>query len=84
MWEVGGIKIDRTRARKFFSRLDTEICGKVIFWVKRSLPKVFIGKFFGGQYSRNPLRSVIHTQDSENIVGLGNRAYSYKRLKVRS
>ena len=32
MWEVGGIKIVRIQARNIFSRRDTEICRKVIFW----------------------------------------------------
>ena len=55
MWEVGGIKIERTRARNICFRRDTEIGEKVIFWVKR--------ENFSGPVPTESLR----TQDSENV-----------------
>ena len=71
MWEVGGIKIERTRARQIVFCRDTENHKKVIFLVKRSVPKYSVqGKFFSGLVPTETLR----TQDSENIVGLGDRA----------
>ena len=71
MWEVGGIKIERTRARQIVFCRDTENHKKVIFLVKRSVPKYSIqGNFFSGLVPTETLR----TQDSENIVGLGDRA----------
>ena len=48
MWEVGGIKIERTRARNIFFRRDTEIREKVNSLVKRSVPKNFQGENFSG------------------------------------
>ena len=57
------IWIERTRARNIFFRRDTEIGEKVIFWVKR--------ENFSGPVPTESLR----TQDSENIVGFGDRAF---------
>ena len=48
----------------------TEIHKKVIFWVKRSIPENFQRENFSGQVPTESLR----TQDSENIVSLGERA----------
>ena len=78
MWEVGGIKIERTRARNIFLCLCTEIGVKVFF----SVPKNFEGGIFLGPVPTESLR----TQDSENIVGFGDRTSVSKlwRLKVRS
>ena len=66
MWEVGGIKIEHTRARNIFFRRDTEIGEKVNFVVKRSIPQSFQGQNFSGPVPTESLR----TQDSEKIVGL--------------
>ena len=69
MWKVGGTKIECKPARYTFYRRDMEIREKVIFWVKHSVPENFQQKKFSG-LPRESLR----TQDSENIVGLGDRA----------
>ena len=37
MWKVGGIKIERTRARNFFLQMDKEISEKRKFFVNRSV-----------------------------------------------
>ena len=66
MWEVGGIKIEHTRARNIFFCRDTEIGEKVNFVVKRSIPQSFQGQNFSGPVPTESLR----TQDSEKIVGL--------------
>ena len=50
--------------------LDTEIRGKVIFWVKRSVSENFQRENFWGPV----LTEFLRTQDSENIVGLVDRA----------
>ena len=54
----------------FFYRRDTEIREKVIFGVKRSVHENFQRANFSGPV---PTESLC-TQDSENIVGLGDRA----------
>ena len=54
----------------FFYCWDTEIRKIVIFWVKRSVPENFQREKFSGIPTMEPLR----TQDSENVVGLGDRA----------
>ena len=60
----------------------TEIRKKVIFWVKHSIPEIFQRENFSGPVPTESLR----TQDSENIVGLGDQASVLKlqRRKVRS
>ena len=82
MWKVGGTNIKRTRARYIFYCVCTEIGEKVIFWVKHSVPENFQQENFSGLLPTEYLR----TQDSENVVGLGDRAYVLKLqlLKVRS
>ena len=82
MWKVGDTKIERTRARYIFLGLCTEICKKVIFWGKRSVPENFQGENFLGLLTTESLRP----QDSENKVGLGDRASvsNLEQLKVRS
>ena len=54
----------------------------MIFWVKRSVPENFQLETFSGLPPTDSLR----TQDSENVVALGDRASVSKlqRLKVRS
>ena len=64
LWEVGGIKIERTRARNICFRWDTEIGEKSDFFGKMLRTRKF---------STEPTES-LRTQDSENIVGLGDRA----------
>ena len=46
IWEVGGIIIERTRARYFF-RWDTEISEKWFFCKTLHIPKFSTGKIFG-------------------------------------
>ena len=48
----------------------TEIREKMIFWVKRSVPENFQQDNFSGLLPTETLR----TQDSENVVSLGDRA----------
>ena len=79
MWKVSGTKIERTRARYIFFRRDTEIREKVIFWVKRSVPKNFQQENYSGPV---PTESWC-TQDWENIVSLGDRA-SLSKLAAQS
>ena len=82
MWKVSGTKIERTRPATFFFCQDTAIREKVIFWVKRSVPENFQRENFSGLIPKESLR----TQNSENVVGLGDRASVSKLqpLKVRS
>ena len=81
-WEVGGIKIERTQARNIFLCVCTEIGEKVDLFVKCSVPGNFQQENFGGLVPTESLR----TQDSENIVSLGDRASVSKLepLKVRT
>ena len=60
----------------------TEIREKMIFGVEHSVTKNFQQENFLGLVPMESLR----TQDSENVVGLGDRASVSKlqRLKVRS
>ena len=60
MWEVGGIKMERTRASKFFFRRDKEIGEKVIFLLKRSIPENVQQQNFLGPVPKESL----HTRDS--------------------
>ena len=55
----------RTRARYIFLVWVHGNSQKVIFWVKRSVPETFQWKNF---------TESLRTQDSENVVGLGDRA----------
>ena len=82
MCKVGGTKTERTRARYIFLTSGHVNSRKVIFWVKRSLPENFQRENFLGPV---PTESW-GTQDSENVVALGDRASVSKlqRLKVRS
>ena len=82
MWKVGCTKIERTRARYIFLVCVHGNSRKVIFWVKRSIPENFQREFFLELIPTESLR----TQDSENVVGLGDRASVSKlqRLIVRS
>lgn len=77
MWEVGGIKIDSTRARKIVSPSGHGNLWKGDFLGKTLSPESFHWEISWGLV----LTESLHPQDSENIVGLGNRAYGYKRLK---
>ena len=70
MWKVGGTKIERTPARYIFLCLCTKIREKVIFWVKRSVPKKFHLENFLGLLPAESIRA----QDSENVVGFGDRS----------
>ena len=70
MWKVGGTKIERTGACYIFLCVCTGIREKVIFWVKRSVP----GNFQPKKISGLPPPESLRTQDSENIVCLGDRA----------
>ena len=54
----------------FFLFEDTEISEKWNFFVNRSVPENFQRENFSGQVPTESLR----THDSENIVGLGDRA----------
>ena len=65
----------------FFLFEDTEISEKRNFFVNRSVPENFQRENFSGQVPTESL----HTQDSENVVGLGDRASVSKLqgLKVR-
>ena len=56
MWEVSGIKNERTHEpASFFSCLCTESGEKEIFLVECSVSeKISTGKVFWGQYLRNP------------------------------
>ena len=69
MWEVGGIKIERTLARTFFMFVHGK-WQKVNFLVKSSVPKSFQRENFSGLVLTESFR----TQDSENIVGVDDRA----------
>ena len=82
MWKVGGTKIERTGACYIFLCVCTGIREKVIFWVKRSVP----GNFQQKKNSGLPPPESLRTQDSENVVCLGDRPSVSKlqRLKVRS
>ena len=70
MWKVGGIKIEGTRARYFFLGTEKEISETWNFLVNRSVTENFQRDFFSGRVPTESLR----TQDSENIIGLGDRA----------
>ena len=63
-------KLNAHEPATFFYCWDTEIRKIVIFWVKRSVPENFQRENFPGQVPTESLR----TQDSENVVGLGDRA----------
>ena len=63
MWEVGDIKIERTRARNIFYVCTRKLAKKWFFLVKRSVPKNFQWENFSGQVPTESLR----TQDSENV-----------------
>ena len=78
MWKVSGTKIERTRAHYIFF---SEIREKVIFWVKCLVLENFQRENFSGLVPTESLR----TQDSENVVVLGDRACvsKLKQLKVR-
>ena len=82
MWKVGGTKIERTRARYIFLVCVHGNSRKSDFLGNRSVPENFHGENFLGLVPTESLR----TQDSENVVGLGDRASVSKlqRLKVRS
>jgi len=56
IWEVGGIKIERTRAHSIFFRCDTEI-GEDVFFVGKTLrSRIFsMGKFLGQVPSTNQI-----------------------------
>ena len=54
MWKVGGTKIERTGACYIFLCVCTGIREKVIFWVKRSVPKNFQREIFLGLVPQNP------------------------------
>ena len=75
-------KLSAHEPATFFSRVCMEIGAKVIFFVKCSLPKNLRREKFLGLALSESLR----TQDSENIVGLGDQASVSKlqRLKLRS
>ena len=62
MWKVGGTKIERTRARYIF------LLSKHRYSQKKVIFWVKQEKFLG----------LVRTQDSENIVGLGDLAYVSK------
>ena len=66
----------------FFTVGTRNFAKKCFFWVKHSVPENFQQKILSGLQPKEPLR----TQDSENVVGLGDRASVSKlqRLKVRS
>ena len=66
----------------FFLEAAREISEKWNFFVKRSVPENFGRENFSGQVPTESLR----TQDSENVVGLGDQASLSKLqlLKVRS
>ena len=74
MWEVGGIKIERHEPDTFFLCVCTEIGEKVDLFVKCSVPGNFQQENFGGLVPTESLR----TQDSENIVSLGDQAFVSK------
>ena len=74
MWQVSGIKIERTRAHYIFLCVCSEICEKVNFLVKRYIHK----KFPTGKISGPVLRETLRTQDSENIIGFGDLASVWK------
>ena len=81
MWKVGGTKIERTRARYIFLPLGHVNSQKKDFLGKTLHTRKFsTGKFLGLVTTES-----LHTQDSENVVGLGDRASVSKlqRLKVR-
>ena len=63
MWKVGGTKLERTRDSYIFVMCVHWNSQKVIFWVKRSVPKNFQREIFLGLVSTESLR----TQDSENV-----------------
>ena len=70
MWKVGGTIIERTPARYICLPPGHGNPRKVIFCVKRSLPENFQQENFLGLSPKESL----WTQDSENIVGLGDQA----------
>ena len=70
MWKVGCTKIERTRAHYIFLVCVHGNSRKVIFWVKRSVPENTQWEHFLGLLPTESLR----TQDSENVVSLGNQA----------
>ena len=83
MWKVVGTKIECTRARYIFLlSVHRNLKKEVIFWVKRSVPENFQQENFSGLL---PTESLL-TQDSENVIVLGDRASVSKLqwLKVRS
>ena len=79
MWEVCGIKIERTRACYLFLCMCKKTLEKVIFLVKHSVPPKFSTVKFSGASTTESLR----TQDSKDIICLGDKASIWKRLKVR-
>ena len=80
MWKVGGIKIESAAGRRFFYQSEMKIREKWKFFVNRSVPEHFQWVIFSGQVPTESLR----TQNSENIINLGDRAsvLKLKRLKV--
>ena len=79
-WGYDSSKLRAHKPATFVLCVCTEIREKVNLLVKRSVPEYFQREiFFGAKES-------LCTQDSENVVGLGDRASVSKlyRLKVRS
>ena len=70
-WKLWGTKIERTRTRYIlFSVCAQKFAKKWFFWVKRYVPKNFRQENFSGLLPTESLR----TQDSENVISLGDRA----------
>ena len=76
MWEVGGIKIESTWGRIIFFRAYTENGKKGIF-----LWNAPYSKIFRGECLQNPYALMNH--DSENVLGLGDRASFRIRIRIR-
>ena len=76
MWEVGDIKIERTRAHYIVLCVHGYLQKSDFFGKTFSTRKFSTGKFLGPV-----LTEFLRTQDSENIVPLFG---SYEWLKVRS
>ena len=57
MWKVGGTKIEHTRARYIVLVCVHGNSRKVIFWVKRSIPKNFQQEDFLGPKPTESLRT---------------------------
>ena len=82
IWEVGDIKIERTRARNIPFMSAHGNCRKNYLFGKTLRTRKFLtGKFLGPVLTES-----LRAQDSENIVGLGDRASVSKLywLNVRS